>query len=122
MNALGRLLFGVKKTEALDDDLIRCPACKVSCDFTRCFSIVGARVSGERIETVERGATFSCQRCGHVFTLTPAGPLERHRDALPPMRRAPEAAPTADPEAGEPRRKSGKVVPDELIPKERPRA
>ena len=120
MNWLGRIVFGVKKTEALDDELIRCPACKVSSDFTRCFSIVGARVAGARIETVERGATYSCQRCSHVFTLTPAGPLERHRQALPVMASARPEAPPPAPD-GEPQRKPGKVRVEELVPKERPR-
>jgi uncharacterized C2H2 Zn-finger protein len=109
MNWIARLLIG--------KEFGRCPRCQAM-EATRICSLVGWRMAGAKVETVEIGARYSCQRCGHIYAVGPAGVFAYHAEALPPSPRwaevpVREAQRTVVP-AGGPMRE------EPLIPRARP--
>jgi hypothetical protein len=81
MNWIGRLLVGEPEVP-----FGRCPKCQ-GAEATRICSVVGWRMAGGRVETVETGARYSCQRCGEVYSVGPAGVFQHHALSLPPSPR-----------------------------------
>jgi hypothetical protein len=117
MNWLGRILVGSPTLTVTSPAAGRCPRCQ-AIEATRVCSIVGWKMAEGAVVVAESGSRFSCQRCGEIYSVGPAGVFQHHAEALPPSPKWRESLPAPERRvvAPSPRRD------DPLIAKERPRA